>query len=344
MNSIRGNSSDYPDYSNLFSTLRRQGYHIVGKHSAVKRCKWYRESLLDNGECYKARFYGIKSHLCMQSTPSLQFCTQSCLFCWRIMEDELETKDGKAEKAHSRETPDSTFDWDSPETVLDGLIREQKRFAEGYKGNPKANKKKVEEAFSPKLLTLSLAGEPTIYPYLGELIALAHKRGFLTFLVTNGTLPERLESLKSLPTQLYVSFDASNKMMYDKTCRPAHKGLWDKYMQTLKFISSVKGKTRTVLRMTLVKGYNFEDADGYAELIKIAQPDYVEVKSFVFVGGARNEKRGLALANMITMDEIREFAKRLAELTDYKYTDEHIPSRVALLCRDETAVRKRKIS
>ena len=322
---------------NILDILKKQGYHIVGDHSAVKRCKWFRESMIGNGTCYKNKFYGIKSHQCVQSTPALQFCSQSCLFCWRTMPDELGIK--------FNETPPNDFEWDPPDKILEGLLREQLKFVSGYKGNVKTKKKIFEEALNPKLLTLSLAGEPTIYPRLGELIKLAKERRMITFLVTNGTFPnvlKKLEESNSLPNQLYVSFDAPNEKIYKKTCRPHKKGLWKKYLETLDFIKKIKGKTRTVLRMTLVRDLNFCCPEEYSELIKKAQPDYVEVKSFVFVGGARNPKRGLKLGDMLRIKEIEEFTKQLEKSTKYKYVDKHEPSRVALLCRDKEAIKKRK--
>ena len=327
-------------YEHLFSHLRAQGYHIVGNHSAVKRCKWYKESILDRGECYKAKFYGIKSHQCMQSTPALQFCTQNCVFCWRVQAKEL----GMSEK---NELPTPEFRWDPPDLVLDGLIREQLEFAKGYKGNPHANQRKVEEAMHPKLLTLSLAGEPTLYPYLPGLIKLAKDRGFLVFLVTNGTVPAMLERLNredALPTQLYISMDAPDFESYLVTCRPSAKQFWDRYNESLNVMRTLKGKTRTVLRMTLVRSYNTERIEGYAKQIETAQPDYVEVKSFVYVGGARHPDRNLTLQHMLSMDEIRTMARELSRLTGYEYTDEHVPSRVVLLVRDKEAMDKRVIN
>ncbi|MCC7552184.1 4-demethylwyosine synthase TYW1 [Candidatus Micrarchaeota archaeon] len=321
----------------MLDILKKQGYHIVGNHSAVKRCKWFKESMIGNGTCYKNKFYGIKSHQCVQSTCALQFCSQSCIFCWRTMTDDLGLK--------FNEQPSKKFVWDKPDQILDGLLKEQLRFVSGYKGNNKTKEKILKEASNPKLLTLSLAGEPTIYPNLVELILSAKKRGMIVFLVTNGTFPEALKKLaekNALPQQLYVSFDASNREVYEKTCKPSEKKLWDKYLETLDFINSIKGKTRTVLRMTLVRNQNFCCADEYAELIKKAQPDYVEIKSFVFVGGARNPNRKLKLSDMLKMEEIKEFTKDLEKLTKYKFVDEHIPSRVTLLCRDKNVLANRK--
>lgn len=63
-------------------TLEKQGYELVGSHSAVKMCRWTKNSLKNRGQCYKHTFYGIASHRCMEMTPSLA-CANKCVFCWR---------------------------------------------------------------------------------------------------------------------------------------------------------------------------------------------------------------------------------------------------------------------
>ncbi|MGC8676595.1 MAG: hypothetical protein ACP5T3_03750, partial [Candidatus Micrarchaeia archaeon] len=83
--------------------------------------------------------------------------------------------------------------------------------------------------------------------------------------------------------------------------------------------------------------------EGYAALIKRAMPNYVEVKGFSFVGGARGEQRALHYEDMPLHVEIREFAKKLADLTGYAVTAEHEESRVVLLCRDAESQKNRII-
>ena len=39
--------------------------------------------LRGRGGCYKHTFYGIESHRCMETTPSLA-CANKCVFCWRF--------------------------------------------------------------------------------------------------------------------------------------------------------------------------------------------------------------------------------------------------------------------
>ncbi len=318
--------------SELFNVLRKQGYHVVGKHSAVKRCKWFRESMIGNGQCYKNRFYGIKSHQCVQCTPSLQFCTNACKFCWRVISDGAEGM------------PDN-FKWDEPGEIVEGILKEQMRLVSGYGGNEKTPKEIYEEAKTPGVAAISLAGEPTVYPKIGEFILEFGKRGVPTFLVTNGTLPERLEGLGEkdmLPTQLYISMVAPDEKAYMETARPKSGENWKKYLRSLEVMKGLGGRTRRVLRMTLVKGLNNSNVEGYAKQVAIAEPEYVEVKSFAYVGGAR-DGRGLKLEDMLRMEEIEEFAKELSGKTGYRISEKHVPSRVVLLCRNEEAESNRII-
>lgn len=53
-----------------------------GSHSGVKLCRWTKSMLRGRGGCYKHSFYGIESHRCMETTPSLA-CANKCVFCWR---------------------------------------------------------------------------------------------------------------------------------------------------------------------------------------------------------------------------------------------------------------------
>lgn len=65
--------------------LRRQHYGIAGKNSAVQICRWTKKSLLNEGYCYKQQFYGISSHRCCQMSPSVAWCQNKCMHCWRAI-------------------------------------------------------------------------------------------------------------------------------------------------------------------------------------------------------------------------------------------------------------------
>ncbi len=317
----------------LKQKMEKQGYHFVGRHSAVKICEYAANGLRAGTLCYKYSFYGIRSWQCLQSTPAIG-CDLGCRFCWRVIPEELGIKWNEL---------NAIGEWGDPEFIIEGMIKEQRRIVSGYKAlaDTELKKRRWAEANDPRHVAISLTGEPTFYPGLGRLIHGFHKRGISTFLVTNGTLPEAIESLDPLPTQLYISLQAPNEETYLAVTRPKIKDAWPRFLRSLSIMSRLK--TRTALRMTLIKGLNMDDPEGYARLIKLANPDYVEVKGFSFVGGSREPGRGLNLDSMPRHPEIKAFASSLASASGYIETAEHVPSRIVLLSRDAGASDSRLI-
>ncbi len=183
-----------------------------------------------------------------------------------------------------------------------------------------------EEARNPNQVAISLAGEPAMYPYLDDLIEEYEKRGMTTFLVTNGTRPDILEGLDTLPTQLYVTLAAPNKDVYEKLCVPKNPGLWDRVNETLELFPSLD--TRTVVRHTLVKKWNIGWEEEYVKLIEKADPMFVEAKGYVFVGDSRNR---MNIENMPSHKLIKEFAEKEASLLGLDVIAEKADSRVCLI-------------
>jgi len=69
----------------------------------------------------------------------------------------------------------------------------------------------------------------------------------------------------------------------------------------------------------------------YAELIEKAQPDFVEIKAYMWVGYSQQR---LEIKNMPRHPEIKEFTNKIAKhLKNYKIKDEKKESRVVLLSR-----------
>jgi tRNA wybutosine-synthesizing protein 1 len=147
-----------------------------------------------------------------------------------------------------------------------------------------------------------------------------------TFLVTNGTFPERLEALENLPTQLYVSLCSNSKEMFEKVQKPLVKDAWEKLNKTLEMFPSIK--TRRVIRLTMVKDLNMIEPEKYSKLIDKASPNFVEVKSFMSVGFSRQR---LPYSVMPSHEDIKEFAGKISDSTGYKIADEKRDSRVVLL-------------
>ncbi len=294
--------------------LTKQHYALVGNHSAVQICRWTKKSILDQDICYKQKFYGIRCHRCCQMTPAVAWCQHRCIFCWRAIEYTLGDKILK--------------EIDDPKEIIDKCIEAQRKQLIGFMGNKNANKAKLQEAFHPKHFAISLAGEPTIYPKISELIKELHKRKISSFLVTNGMLPEVLEKIE-MPTQLYVSVDAPNEELYKKIDRPV-TGKWENLMKTLKLLPKLK--TRTVIRITCIRNMNMVKPEQYAELIKIAQPMFIELKGYVAVGFSRER---LGVDFMPKHLEVRAFAEKVAKYSGYKIIDEKENSRVVLLMKED---------
>ncbi len=258
-------------------------------------------------------------------TPSLYYCTHQCLFCWRAQSGDL--KDVTWDEMRN---PNK----DTPEQIVEGCFRAQERIISGYKGNEKTDWRKFQEAHQPKQVAISLTGEPTLYTPLGDLIALFHKRGLTTFLVTNGTLPARLSSLSSEPSQLYVSLCAPNQEIYKRVCRPQFPSAWEKLNETLGLLPSFR--CPTALRMTMVKDHNMSLIEQYAKLVEKAQPTYIEAKAYMHIGFSNLR---LGFDRMPMHDEVRVFADRLAEATGYRVIDEAPESRVILLSKLEQPIK-----
>lgn len=312
----------------LKETLEKQSYRIVGNHSIVDVCTWTKNSLRNKGHCYKQKFYGIKSHKCCEVSPSV-FCQNKCVHCWRA----IELSENKKIKLS---------ECDNPEYLINKWPEERAKLLLGFKGNPITKKKKYEVALIPEHFAISLIGEPTLYPKIGELIKLLRKQRKTSFIVTNGLQPEILKKMnkeKALPTQLYISMNAGNKELYDKWHRSYEKNAWKKYNQTLSLFPKLR--TRKVVRMTLVKDLNMSDEDikEFSILIKKAKPNFVEVKGFMSVGYARYR---MGYEKMPSHKEIKNFAKKLAKLLNYKVLDEHKMSRIVLIGKDKARMKIKK--
>jgi tRNA wybutosine-synthesizing protein 1 len=288
--------------------LKRQGYHLVA-HGAVKPCLWLRRSIRGGDQCYKNHFYGISSHRCVQMTPTL-LCNHRCLHCWRPIDD----------------MPGASGDWIEPAELLDGILEEQQRLISGYGGSPETtDSARLEEAKSPAHVAVSLMGEPTLYPMIKELIEEIKSRGMTAFLVTNGTMPDVISEVR--PTQLYLSLNAPDEKTYLKVSNP-QANLWSRFLESLEKVRD--SPSRTVTRLTLARNLNMMDPQGYAKLIEIAEPDFVEVKAYMHLGSSRNR---LQRDSMPTHEEVMNFARDLSEVLGYRLAN-HVPlSRVALLSR-----------
>lgn len=266
--------------------------------SSIKLCRWTKSALRGRGSCYKFSFYGIKSHLCMETTPSLS-CSSKCVFCWR----------------HGTNPVGTTWRWklDPPETIFAGVVDGHYQKIKMLKGVPGVRADRFAEAFRIRHCALSLVGEPIFYPYINEFVGLLHRSRISSFLVCNAQHPDELARLGPV-TQLYVSIDASNRDSLRRIDRPLHKDFWERFQRCLDILHEKRNTHRTVFRLTLVKGFNIaNEIPGYADLVEKARPCFVEIKGVTYCGTASSSNAGLTMNNVPFYEEVVEFVKALDE-------------------------------
>jgi len=307
--------------------LKKEGYKLIGTHSAVKLCRWTKHQLRGRGGCYKHTFYGITSYQCMEATPSLA-CANKCVFCWR----------------HHKNPVGKEWRWktDDPFFIVDEAVKMHIRMINEAKGIPGVRMDRWKEAQTVRHCALSLVGEPIMYPRIDELLGDLHSRKISTFLVTNGQHPQSIENLRPI-TQLYVSVDAPTQESLIAIDRPLFQDAWDRLKQSLTTLKE-KGQ-RTVARVTVVKGWNSDEVAGYAQLIALGRVSLVEVKGVTFCG--KSDASNLNMSNSpwhhevveLTatlkreLDKLREAGGENSLLPEYGLACEHKHSCSVLLAR-----------
>ncbi|XP_054168158.1 S-adenosyl-L-methionine-dependent tRNA 4-demethylwyosine synthase TYW1-like [Oppia nitens] len=286
----------------LRKELTKQGYRLIGTHSGVKLCRWTKAMLRGRGGCYKHSFYGIESHRCMETTPSLA-CANKCVFCWR----------------HHTNPVGTEWKWslDDPKIIFEGALSNHYQMINEFKGVPGVLDHRLNEAMQVRHCALSLVGEPIMYPHINSFVGMLHNKHISTFLVTNAQFPDAIKNLDPV-TQLYVSVDASSKQSLKSIDRPLFRDFWERFKDCLTALS-LKGQ-RTVYRLTLVKSWNVDELEGYAYLIGLGNPDFIEIKGVTYCGTGKDNQ--LTMANVPFHEEVLNFSydllKHLNDKSDLK--------------------------
>lgn len=315
---------------NIIKSLEKKQYRIFN-HSAVQICSWTKKSLLDQGVCYKKKFYNVDTHSCMLFSPACMWCSNNCIFCWRPMEN-MKNKEFKENQI------------DSPEEIVENLKKERTKLLLGFKGNDKVNHEILNDSYDPTHYAISLSGEPTLYPKLGEIVKYLKtlKRTKTIFIVSNGLEEDyynkALKDEKILPTQFYISLEAPNENIFKKVNRSTYENGWEKFEKNLKTFSQFK--TRKVVRMTIIKGVNDKDEylEDYKKIILNSNTDFVEIKAYMHLGQSQDRLEKKA---MPTHQEVLEFAHKVnKKLQIYNFEDEMENSRICLLRKKESPYQK----
>jgi len=306
--------------------LTKEGYKIIGTHSAVKLCRWTKHQLRGRGGCYKHTCYGITSYQCisvlfllyffapthtntntrththtgMEATPSLA-CANKCTFCWR----------------HHKNPVGREWRWkeDEPSRIVNEAIEKHRRMIKEFRGVKGVKPERAEEAMTVRHCALSLVGEPIMYPKINKMLGLLHERHISTFLVTNAQFPDRIKHLDPV-TQLYVSIDAATPETLKAVDRPLFKDYWERFISCL---DALKAKRqRTVYRLTLIKGWNTKQIQDYAKLVSRGEPDFIEIKAVTYSG--KSDGSDLTMKNVPWYEEVCKFSEALvAKLKDGTY-------------------------
>ena len=335
------------------AALKKEGYKLIGTHSAVKLCRWTKHQLRGRGGCYKHTFYGITSYQCMEATPSLA-CANKCMcasalslslcpidfihtccccccclgvFCWR----------------HHKNPVGKEWRWktDDPFVIVDEAVKTHVKMIKEAKGIPGVKMDRWREAHRVRHCALSLVGEPIMYPRIDELLGELHHRDISTFLVTNGQHPQAIQTIRPI-TQLYVSVDAPTNESLIAIDRPLFQDAWDRLKESLQALRQ-KGQ-RTVARLTVVKGWNSDEIEGYAKLIALGHVSLVEIKGVTFCG--KSDASNLNMSNTPWHHEVVAIARNLqtelnkmrqeekdSTLPEYDLACEHKHSCSVLLAR-----------
>ncbi len=166
------------------------------------------------------------------------------------------------------------------------------------------------EAIMPNHAAISLNGEPLLYPKISQFIQEYKNRNMTTFIVTNGTLPQKIASLDPLPSQLYITLAAPNEMIYKKICRPMIRNGWSNIMDSMDLIESLS--TRTLIRLTAVKNLNINEnlINDYIKIIEKANPNFFEIKGFTL------QAKALLIKERLQSDKPIQYY-----FPDYEYLD-----------------------
>ena len=131
--------------------------------------------------------------------------------------------------------------------------------------------------------------------------------------------------------------DTSAEHSSDRVARPKSEGAGQppRFLECLVKMKE-KGQ-RTVYRLTIVKAWNEDEAQRYAELVALGQPDFIEVKGVTFCGDSKAST--LTMGNVPWHQEVINFVNALVDLLpDYALASEHEHSNSLLIANKKFCV------
>jgi tRNA wybutosine-synthesizing protein 1 len=147
---------------------------------------------------------------------------------------------------------------------------------------------------------------------------------------------QKLQDEDALPTQLYLSTNASDYESFLRINKPRYDDSWQRWNKTLEMLKDLD--TRTVLRITLIRDYNNhkEMIPTFAKILEQSSPHFVEIKSYMHIGRSTNR---LDRENMLEMEEIRKFSEDLSKQSKiFSVMDESYISRIVVLQNNKRSI------
>ncbi len=320
-------TSDEPDY--LVNELIRHQVNLIQHHYPLKKsienyhiCLEILDFYHNNNEKGSFSSEKLSSHISTTSKGALNKAILLLKNCDVLKTDDL------LSYYLSEQSVELLNDGYGSDKLMDQLVTNEEDIKQAY-----------NRALHPNHAAISLDGEPTLYPHIGEFVDTFRKKKFTTFIVTNGTTPEvisELQETNSLPSILYVTLPPPSISDYKHIHRPKIKDAWEKIHTTLKMLKDLK--TRTVLRITAVNHLNIQDklVDGYVSKIEEIQPNFIDIKGFTLEGAS------MSISDRLDSDqpgsyyfpefsELMHFANLVSDRSGLKIVETHEKSRDILL-------------
>ncbi|CCJ28106.1 unnamed protein product, partial [Pneumocystis jirovecii] len=111
---------------------------------------------------------------------------------------------------------------------------------------------------------------------------------------------------------------------------------WERFLSCLEILG--RKQLRTVYRLTLVKQFNTQEIEEYANLVFIAKPCFIEVKGVTYCGNT--DSSPLTMQNVPFHEEVVNFSKALTQkiseidnMPEYRIATEHVHSCCVLIAQ-----------
>lgn len=95
--------------------------------------------------------------------------------------------------------------------------------------------------------------------------------------------------------------------------RPLFEDFWERFLACLDALSK-KGQ-RTVYRLTLIKQWNVDELQNYAELVERGKPSFIEIKGVTYCGTSKASS--LTMKNVPFHEEVIRFSEEMLAATPF---------------------------